>query len=113
MSETEGVAKVKLHKQVPAGFVSKGEERETLPEKKEDSEELSSEDFSKAADQAQARELSSIRPQQNARSCRELMLLCAGNAEQRGPERAARSGKPSRKHCWRIGAQRDREAARP
>ena len=49
----EGVAKVKLHKQDKEGLIDAGGPATSIPEKKEDPDELSSEDFKKAADDAQ------------------------------------------------------------
>jgi len=51
----EGITKVKLHKQEPAGLVTADtpEDATTSTEKKEDPDELGSEDFQEAADKAQ------------------------------------------------------------
>ena len=49
----EGVTKVKLHKQDNTGLVNAEGPANSLPEKKEDPDELGSEDFKKAADDAQ------------------------------------------------------------
>lgn len=55
MSEeaSEGVGRVKLHKQPPSGLVSKSGEVETKKTKGDDPEELTKEDFEKAADNAE------------------------------------------------------------
>merc|ERR1712130_378167 len=52
----EGVTKVKLHKQEPTGLVTSETPADTIAstEKKEDPDELGSEDFKAAADNAQA-----------------------------------------------------------
>jgi len=52
MSE-EGITKVKLRKQDPARLVTSDTPEEPLEEKKEDPDELGSEDFKEAADKAQ------------------------------------------------------------
>ena len=51
----EGVTKVKLHKQEPAGLVTSDTPDNSIAatEKKEDPDELGSEDFKEAADKAQ------------------------------------------------------------
>lgn len=49
----EGVTKVKLTKQKPEELVSSKGDGDTIAEKKEDPDELSSEDFKNAADNAQ------------------------------------------------------------
>ena len=53
MAEEGGTTKVNLHKQEPTGLVKKAEQSDSLPEKQEDPEELTSTDFQHAADQAQ------------------------------------------------------------
>lgn len=49
----EGVSKVQLHKQDNKGLVGAEGPGKPIEEKKEDPDELSSEDFKKAADDAQ------------------------------------------------------------
>ena len=49
----EGITKVKLHKQDNKGLVNAEDPATRISEKKEDPDELSSEDFKKAADDAQ------------------------------------------------------------
>jgi hypothetical protein len=49
----EGITKIKLHKQEPAGLVTAKTPEEPIEEKKEDPDELGSEDFKEAADKAQ------------------------------------------------------------